>query len=420
LREDAARTRLDAAHLPEADVDVGDPRAMAEHLDLEVGFPWEHRPTEVAGERAECTGRIGSLLLHRAEKSPQDEAAEGAAALLPPIRDLCSPQSLAHELDGACLLESGRHSTTSWRKLSHMDSLEMVIVPPTRELGDGFQVRRALPTLERRMVGPFVFLDQMGPTLLGVGHGLDVRPHPHIGLATVTYLFEGEILHRDSLGRVQPIRPGEVNWMTAGRGIVHSERTPPHLRPIESNLFGIQTWVALPREREEMDPSFAHHPAASLPVVEGEGKRLRVIAGAMFGARSPVETESEMFYVDAQLEAGAEVAVPAGYEERAVYVAQGEVEIPADGTRFEQGRLLVLKPGQTVALQATAEAARVMLLGGPSLDGPRRVWWNFVSSSTERLDRAKREWSEGLMAKVPGETEFIPLPEYGPAKVRYP
>ncbi|AKU92978.1 pirin family protein [Vulgatibacter incomptus] len=300
-----------------------------------------------------------------------------------------------------------------------MSEVDIVIVPPTRDLGDGFQVRRALPSIERRMVGPFVFFDQMGPTLLEVGKGLDVRPHPHIGLATVTYLFDGEILHRDSLGSVQPIRPGELNWMTAGSGIVHSERTPPELRPVEAPLFGIQAWVALPQEHEEADASFAHHGGAELPVVEGDGVRARVIAGELFGARSPARLLSEMFYVDAQVDAGAEVAVPAGFEERAVYVANGTVEIPADGTRYESGRLLVLKPGQTVAVKAASDA-RLMLLGGPPMDGSRHVWWNFVSSSRERIERAKADWQAGRIGQVPGETEWIPLPGTGPAVVRYP
>ena len=301
-----------------------------------------------------------------------------------------------------------------------MSQVDVVIVPPTKDLGGGFQVRRALPSIERRMVGPFVFFDEMGPTVLGAGDGLDVRPHPHIGLATVTYLFDGEILHRDSLGSVQPIRPGELNWMTAGQGIVHSERTPPELRPIDARLFGIQSWVALPREHEEVAASFVHHDAAALPVVEGDGVRARVIAGELFGAKSPARTLSEMFYAEAHLEAGAEVAVPAPFEERAVYVAEGAVEIVADGVRHERGRLLVLKPKETVSMRAAGGPARLMLLGGPPMDGPRHVWWNFVSSSRERIEQAKADWQAGRIGAVPGETEFIPLPGAGPANVRYP
>jgi redox-sensitive bicupin YhaK (pirin superfamily) len=213
-------------------------------------------------------------------------------------------------------------------------ALEAVIVPRTRDLGDGFEVRRALPSSQRRMVGPFVFFDQMGPVVLRDGRGLDVRPRPHIGLATVTYLFDGEILHRDSLGTVQPIRPGAVNSMTAGQGIVHSERTPPELRSAAgSRLFGIQTWVALPKDREEAAPAFAHHAANALPLVEGEGKRVRLIVGSLYGVRAPVEVFSEMFYADADLSAGARLELPAEHEERAVYIAEGRIELATRSTR---------------------------------------------------------------------------------------
>ena len=206
------------------------------------------------------------------------------------------------------------------------DEVEVVVVPRTSDLGDGFMVQRALPSAQRRMVGPFVFLDQMGPAVLGAGHGLDVRPHPHIGLATVTYLFTGEILHRDSLGCVQPIRPGQDHWRTAGRSIVHSERTPPSLRPVEASLFGIQAWVALPQRDEEADPAFNHHGIADLPLLEAEGKRLRLIAGSLYGARSPVKTFSEMFYAEVLLDAGARLQLPAEHEERAAYVVDGKLE----------------------------------------------------------------------------------------------
>ena len=285
---------------------------------------------------------------------------------------------------------------------------EAVIVPRTRDLGDGFEVRRVLPSEERRTVGPFVFFDQMGPTVLRAGTGLDVRPHPHIGLATVTYLLDGEILHRDSLGTVQPIRPGEVNWMTAGRGIVHSERTPPELRTTGTRLFGIQTWIGLPNDREEVEPSFVHHAESALPMLEGDGKHVRVIAGEFQGARSPLAVFSETLYADAALAAGARLEVPPDYPERAIYIAEGRIAIAGDP--FEAGRMLVFSPGDAILVDAIAQA-RFLLLGGEPLDGPRHLWWNFVSSSVERIDQAKADWREGRFPRVPDETEFIPLPE---------
>ena len=285
---------------------------------------------------------------------------------------------------------------------------EAVIVPRTRDLGDGFEVRRVLPSEERRTVGPFVFFDQMGPTVLRAGTGLDVRPHPHIGLATVTYLLDGEILHRDSLGTVQPIRPGEVNWMTAGRGIVHSERTPPKLRTAGTRLFGIQTWIGLPNDREEVEPSFVHHAESALPMLEGDGKHVRVIAGEFQGARSPLAVFSETLYADAALAAGARLEVPPDYRERAIYIVEGRIAIAGD--LFEAGRMLVFSPGDAILVDAIAQA-RCLLLGGEPLDGPRHLWWNFVSSSVERIDQAKADWREGRFPRVPDETEFIPLPE---------
>jgi redox-sensitive bicupin YhaK (pirin superfamily) len=290
-------------------------------------------------------------------------------------------------------------------------AIETIIVPRTRDLAGGFEVRRVLPSGERRTVGPFVFFDQMGPTILPAGTGLDVRPHPHIGLATVTYLFDGEILHRDSLGTVQPIRPGAANWMTAGRGIVHSERTPPEFRTGGGRLFGIQTWVGLPKDREEVEPAFAHHAEDVLPVIDGDGKRVRVIAGALYGASSPVAVFSETLYADAALAEGARLELPVEYEERAVYIAEGRIAIGAE--TFEAGRMLVFRRGDRVTLTADG-AARLLLLGGEPLDGPRHLWWNFVSSSTERIEQAKADWREGRFPKVPGETEFIPLPEESP------
>jgi redox-sensitive bicupin YhaK (pirin superfamily) len=288
-----------------------------------------------------------------------------------------------------------------------MNGIETIIVPALRDLGEGFHVRRALPARERRSIGPFVFFDQMGPAQFNPGTGLDVRPHPHIGLATVTYLFDGQILHRDSLGSVQAIRPGEVNWMIAGSGIVHSERTALEQRQRPSALFGIQCWVALPREHEEIAASFRHHSAADLPHHESDGVSLRLIAGILGGARAPVATLSEMFYADVTMRAGAKLPLSTEYEQRGVYVVLGSVELA--GERVETGRLLVLQAGRPVTLTAP-EPARVMLLGGAPLEGPRHVWWNFVSSSSERIEQAKADWREGRFGTVPGDSEFIPLP----------
>ena len=262
------------------------------------------------------------------------------------------------------------------------------------------------------MVGPFVFFDQMGPTLLRAGTGLDVRPHPHIGLATVTYLFDGEIIHRDSLGTTQAIRPGAVNWMIAGRGIVHSERTAVGKRSSPSSLSGIQTWVALPKKEEERAPSFHHHAAAELPLIEDHGASIRLIAGALYGARAPVATLSDMFYADVILAADARLPLACDYEERALYIIRGRIEIGAgqfNAGQFEVGQLVVLHPRQPMTLRAL-EPAQLLLLGGAPMDGPRHVWWNFVSSSTERIEQAKLDWREGHLGSVPGDSEFIPLP----------
>jgi redox-sensitive bicupin YhaK (pirin superfamily) len=298
-------------------------------------------------------------------------------------------------------------------------AVESVIVARSAELGDGFEVRRALPAAGRRMVGPFIFLDQMGPTVLRDGQGLDVRPHPHIGLATLTYLFDGQLLHRDSLGFVQPIRPGEANWMIAGRGIVHSERTPPADRRAGERLFGLQCWLALPLAHEEDAPSFAHVGADELPVIEGEGVRARLIAGALFGARAPEKAPWPMLYADLQLSAGARLEVPPLHEERALYVAAGSVVVEGQG--FGVGSLVILRAGADVVVSAP-EAARAMLLGGATMDGPRHIYWNFVSSSRERIEAAKADWREERFASVPGETERIPLPpdRRPPPPVEYP
>ena len=294
--------------------------------------------------------------------------------------------------------------------------VETVIVPRSSDIG-GFEVRRALPSRERRMVGPFVFFDQMGRGRLAPGRGLDVRPHPHINLATVTYLFSGEILHRDSLGSVQPIRPGAVNWMTAGRGIVHSERSGDEQRQQGASLFGVQVWVALPRPDEETEPVFIHHDDGELPTLAGDGSKIRIVVGELFGSQSPVRTYSDTLYVDAALEAGARLPFPALHEERAIYVAEGRISIA--GTEFGPAALLVLRPGDEVVVTAPVPA-RLLFLGGEPLDGPRHIWWNFVSSSRERIQQAKEDWQAGRFAAVPGETEFIPLPEGKPPPVRYP
>lgn len=288
------------------------------------------------------------------------------------------------------------------------DVIELVVVPRARDLG-GFEVRRALPAAQRQMVGPFIFFDQMGPATFDLGRGLDVRPHPHIGLATLTWLFEGEIVHRDSLGTEQVITPGAVNWMTAGRGIAHSERTDPVLRAGGPRLFGIQAWVALPKAHEETAPRFQHVEREALPVLRDRGVEVNLVAGSLYGERSPVETWSELFYADARLSTGARLPVPAEHEERAVHVAQGRITIAGD--TFEAGQLLVLRPGDPVTITGASDDARLMLLGGEPMDGPRHIWWNFVSSSRERVEQAKADWKAGRFDAVPGDDEFIPLPE---------
>ena len=288
------------------------------------------------------------------------------------------------------------------------DLIETVIVPRARDLG-GFEVRRALPSAERQMVGPFIFFDQFGPVLMKSGQGIDVRPHPHIGLSTVTWLFDGAIYHRDSLGSEQPIAPGELNWMTAGRGIVHSERTAPADLARERKVFGIQSWVALPKAHEETAPGFEHVAMERLPLIEERGVSARIVAGNLYGATSPVRTHSDLFYADVRLAAGAAVPLPADHEERGIYVAEGEVTI-ADQT-FGEGRLLVFRPGDAITVRAST-AARIMLLGGEPMDGPRYIWWNFVSSSTDKIEAAKDDWKNARFGIVPGdEKEFIPLPD---------
>ena len=286
-------------------------------------------------------------------------------------------------------------------------AVETVILPRARDLGD-FEVRRALPSAERQMIGPFIFFDQMGPAEFLVGRGMDVRPHPHIGLSTVTYLFRGEILHRDSLGTLQPIRAGELNWMTAGSGITHSERTSPEQRAIGPEMYGIQAWVALPRSAEDATPAFEHYAASAMPRLVDEGKTVQVIAGSLYGETSPVATCSPMFYAEVVLEPGAALPLPAEHEERGIYLVEGEIEITGD--RFAAGRLLVLRPGDEITVRALAPA-RLMLLGGEPMDGPRFLWWNFVASSQDRIQEAKERWRLGRFEPVPGDDERIPLPE---------
>jgi redox-sensitive bicupin YhaK (pirin superfamily) len=295
------------------------------------------------------------------------------------------------------------------------DPVAIVLEPRERNLGDGFFVRRVLPAGKRRAVGPFVFFDHFGPTTLLPGRGLDVRPHPHVNLATVTYLYEGEIDHRDSLGSLQTIRPGDINWMTAGRGIVHSERTPPALRARGSRVHGLQLWVGLPREHEEAAPAFHHHAGESLPVVRQAGVVVRVLAGEAFGARSPVATLSRLVYLDVKLDAGATVELPDTLGDRGAYVIEGDLSCA--GRSFAPARMLVLAPSGAVRL-ATERGARFVVVGGEPFPEPRHLWWNFASSSEERIDQAKRDWLTrrgepgGPFPLVPGdEEEFIPIAE---------
>jgi len=280
------------------------------------------------------------------------------------------------------------------------------IVPKPRDIG-AFEVRRVLPAIEQRSVGPFVFFDQMGPTAFQNDEFLDVRPHPHIGLSTITWMIEGEILHRDSLGYVKVIRPGEVNWMTAGSGIVHSERTPPEGRVNGARVYGIQTWIALPRSQEEIAPSFQHYAAGDIPWIRQDGATIGLIVGSAWGATSPVVTPWETLYADIAISDGASLDLPVETEERALYLLSGDLKIA--GTVFEPGRMVVLKPGHPVTVSARG-AVRMMLCGGAPLDGPRHMYRNFVSSRRERIDQAKADWQEGRFDPVPEETDFIPLP----------
>ncbi|RWO01557.1 pirin family protein [Mesorhizobium sp.] len=288
------------------------------------------------------------------------------------------------------------------------DQIELMVIPNAKDIG-GFQVRRALPTARRRLVGPFIFFDRMGPAILRAGQALDVRPHPHIGLSTVTYLFDGKIRHRDSLGTEMVIQPGDVNLMTAGRGIVHSERTPQELRGAPMSVSGLQTWLALPDDKEEVDPIFENTAAMRLPEIDAEGVSGRVVIGAFAGLRAPVVTASDTLYADLSLAPGASVKIPADAEERAIYTLEGEVSISGD--RFPAERLLVFRPGDEIVMSSEG-GAHFMLFGGASLGSKRYIWWNFVSSSKERIEQAKEEWKTGRFDIVPGdEEEFIPLPD---------
>ncbi len=288
------------------------------------------------------------------------------------------------------------------------DAIELVIRARPRDVG-GHTVRRTLPSMRRRLVGPFIFFDHSGPVDVPVGQGMDVRPHPHIALATITYLFEGAVFHRDSLGTAQVIHPGDVNWMVAGRGIVHSERTPLEARRAGHRMHGLQAWVALRKEEEECEPRFVHHPASALPVVERPGIWIRLISGDAFGMQAPTPTTAPTLYADVKIAAGAVLEIPDDHEERAIYIVSGVVDHA--GERFGDGTMVVLRRGARFAFRAV-EDARLMILGGAPIDGERFMWWNFVSSSKERIERAKRDWKEQRFPIVPGdEVDFIPLPE---------
>ncbi len=295
-----------------------------------------------------------------------------------------------------------------------VDAIETVIVPRARDLG-GFEVRRALPSAKRQMVGPFIFFDQMGPAEFLTGQGIDVRPHPHIGLGTVTYLMKGRIHHRDSLGTDQWIEPGAVNWMLAGHGITHSERTDGTARTAPMSLFGLQTWLALPKANEDDPAAFIHAAKADLPELSGEGKEVRLILGRAWGEEAPVTLPVEVFYADAILAPGAAIPLPDDQEDRGAYVLRGEVTVA--GQTFPTGQMLVFRPGDRISLKAGPEGARVMLLGGATMDGPRHIWWNFVASSKERIDAAKEAWRAGDWAhgrfRLPpdDDAEWIPAPE---------
>lgn len=285
--------------------------------------------------------------------------------------------------------------------------IKTVIRPKAKDIG-GFEVRRALPSAEARTVGPFIFFDQMGPAVFGTGEGIDVRPHPHIGLSTLTWLIEGEIMHRDSLGYTQPIRPGEINWMTAGNGIVHSERTPDDVRARGHALLGLQVWMALPEDKQEIAPSFQHYGADSLTSVTVGESTITVVAGDAFGAQSPVAVYSRTLYADIHMNAGAALDIPSQHEERAIYVIKGSVTLGEED--YSEATMIVLREGEDVPVK-TKDGAHIALIGGDKLTKPRRLFWNFAHTDSAKIDEAKQRWKDGGFDPVPGDDEFIPLPE---------
>jgi redox-sensitive bicupin YhaK (pirin superfamily) len=290
------------------------------------------------------------------------------------------------------------------------DAIEQLIIPRTSDIG-GFEVRRALPSARRRLVGPFIFFDRMGPAILRAGDALDVRPHPHIGLSTVTYLFDGEITHKDSLGTDIIIRPGDINLMTAGRGIVHSERSPENLRGQPLSISGLQTWLALPDHLEETDPAFSHIEREKMPEFSDKGLEGRLVIGAYEGMASPVHVPTGTLYLDIRLEPGVRFTLPAHWEERAGYILSGSVKV--SDIDYASDQLLVLAPKDAITFEAGNAGAHIMFFGGDALNSRRYMWWNFVSSSKERIEKAKQEWKTGRFDIVPGdEEEFVPLPEH--------
>ncbi|CAM3325892.1 pirin family protein [Paracoccus nototheniae] len=295
-----------------------------------------------------------------------------------------------------------------------VDAIETLIVPRSRDLG-GFEVKRALPAPKRQMVGPFIFFDQAGPAELLTGQGVDVRPHPHIGLGTVTYLFKGDFHHRDSTGADQVITPGALNWMVAGRGVTHSERTTATARTGPNSLFGIQTWLALPDGHEDVDASFEHHGKDTLPMIEDQGISVRLILGDAYGKSAPAKMLSETFYADVKLEPGSRLPMPDNHEDRGIYIVDGSIAVA--GQEFGSGQMMVFRPGDHITVAAGERGARMMILGGATFNGPRYIWWNFVASSQERIEAAKLEWRSANWGKgrfdLPADdrSEFIPLPD---------